>query len=335
MSIQVLYPRGIRSGGPQALHQLVHTARGLGYEATLVATPASRTLERVPEFGHYDAPESSEIVDDPSNVVVSYETNFRPLHRLRRSTRVVWWLSVDNSPAYSAATMWNRRNMLARDAARSARLWWRDLPDRRIYRRLITQSDPPTLHAAQSAYARTVISRVLGKTPFMLTDYTEPLGRQPSVTEKRGVIAYYPARCGREIAAIKHARPDYLFTPIENLSPTQVQETLSRAQVYLDLGHHPGKDRLPREAALAGAVVITSRSGSAAFQEDVPIPEAHKIDLKGHWGDFVEPTTRVLDQVLAHPSDAVAEQDFYRKQIRGEGARFVAEVQQFCERLRC
>ena len=36
-------------------------------------------------------------------------------------------------------------------------------------------------------------------------------------------------------------------------------------------------DRLPREAALAGCVVITNREGAANFDEDVPLPSEFKF----------------------------------------------------------
>ena len=61
------------------------------------------------------------------------------------------------------------------------------------------------------------------------------------------------------------------------LSPEQVQAMLKKAKVYIDFGGHPGMDRIPREAALAGCIVVTNREGSAAFRQDVPIPSQYKI----------------------------------------------------------
>jgi hypothetical protein len=36
-------------------------------------------------------------------------------------------------------------------------------------------------------------------------------------------------------------------------------------------------DRLPREAALAGCVVLTNREGAANYNEDVPLPSEFKF----------------------------------------------------------
>ena len=46
---------------------------------------------------------------------------------------------------------------------------------------------------------------------------------------------------------------------------------------YIDFGPHPGMDRLPREAALAGCVVITNCEGAANFEEDIPLPPEFKF----------------------------------------------------------
>jgi len=74
------------------------------------------------------------------------------------------------------------------------------------------------------------------------------------------------------------------FTPIgkgvngrDRLTGEEVVELLKRAKVYIDFGPHPGMDRIPREAALAGCIVLTNREGAANFDEDVPLPSMFKI----------------------------------------------------------
>ncbi len=48
--------------------------------------------------------------------------------------------------------------------------------------------------------------------------------------------------------------------------------------IYIDFGHHPGRDRIPREAALAGAIVLSSLKGSAKNSVDIPIDDLYKFD---------------------------------------------------------
>ena len=43
---------------------------------------------------------------------------------------------------------------------------------------------------------------------------------------------------------------DFNFVPLINLNNDEIINTLSKSKIYIDIGSHPGKDRLPREAAL-------------------------------------------------------------------------------------
>jgi len=59
--------------------------------------------------------------------------------------------------------------------------------------------------------------------------------------------------------------------PIENMPADTVHETLLKSQIYIDFGHHPGKDRIPREAAMSGNIVFLHERGAAAFHLDHPL----------------------------------------------------------------
>ena len=59
----------------------------------------------------------------------------------------------------------------------------------------------------------------------------------------------------------------------------QVFQTLLESKMYLDLGLHPGRDKIPREAALLGCCIATSRFGSANNNVDVPIPDNYKFNI--------------------------------------------------------
>ena len=57
----------------------------------------------------------------------------------------------------------------------------------------------------------------------------------------------------------------------------QVTAKLLRAKIYIDFGPHPGMDRFPREAALAGCMIVTNTQGAAEYYADVPIPHKYKF----------------------------------------------------------
>lgn len=72
---------------------------------------------------------------------------------------------------------------------------------------------------------------------------------------------------------------------------------------YIDFGPHPGMDRLPREAALAGCVVITNREGAANFDDDVPLPSEFKFAQFN------------VDKICSLIKDCCAKHDDYAKKL--------------------
>ena len=92
----------------------------------------------------------------------------------------------------------------------------------------------------------------------------------------------------------------------------------------MDFGNHPGKDRIPREAAISGCCVITGRQGAAAFYEDVPIPDRYKFDdLK----DIdVESVKACILDIFQNYDERIKDFEEYRNMIRGEKEKFIMDA---------
>ena len=103
------------------------------------------------------------------------------------------------------------------------------------------------------------------------------------------------------------------------MSRAEVRKALCTVKVYADFGSHPGRDRMPREAALCGACVLTNRRGSANFAEDVPLPTLYKLDQDDP--AFAQNVGRTIRLILATRPFHVWRQQRFRR-IRGgcEGA---------------
>ena len=100
-------------------------------------------------------------------------------------------------------------------------------------------------------------------------------------------------------------------------------ELLKRCKVYIDFGNHPGKDRLPREAALCKCVIMTGLRGSAAYYEDVPISNSYKIN------QYQVKVNDVVGKIKQSMKDyAMSIDDFanYRSTIRKEKQVFENQV---------
>ena len=105
----------------------------------------------------------------------------------------------------------------------------------------------------------------------------------------------------------------------------QVVDLLSQAKVYVDFGGHPGKDRIPREACVSGACIITNMSGSAFYYNDVPIPDEYKFDEKeSSLDDVICKIQECIDDYESRVKDF----DYYRSCIKGEQDVFIEDVKQ-------
>ena len=72
-------------------------------------------------------------------------------------------------------------------------------------------------------------------------------------------------------------------------------------------------DRLPREAALAGCVVITNREGAANYDKDVPLPVGFKF------GEFnVDKIFSLIKECCIKHEEYAKQMDKYKTWILGQ-----------------
>lgn len=313
--IHVYYPRGARSGGPEALHQLVDSLRRQGQDAYLAPIAGTEDAERVAEYAHYDAPEA-EVQDVAGAAVVLPEVWFTSLAVFEHATPFCWWLSIDNAPVFSAD--WQFRDP------------WRP----------VTRQTPPTEsplldlalarrvhHLTQSHYAWSYLFTRLGTCGSMLSDHTDPAPYDalelPPPGDRGRTVAYNPVKADLVTEVLAGLLPDVTFVPLAGMTRPELAASLAHSAIYLDLGFHPGKDRMPREAALAGATVVVARRGAGAYHADTPLPAEHRL-LPTE--DMVERAADVVRAILADPDTHLALQKDYREQVRTEKDRFDEQV---------
>lgn len=322
--ISVYYPRGLRTGGPEALHQLVDALRGLGHEAFLVPVPGTESEERVADYAKYDAPEVATPYGGPDDAIVVPEVFPNLVPRRHQATMYCWWLSIDNSPLFAADQRWSRRQLgelggpsalrlrVSRARAWARRWWWHG-------------QMKSIQHLAQSHYARVELGQRFHVVPRLLTDYVtiaDAAVERPR--QARPTVAYNVAKSGALVDRLRSGRAwEADWVPIAGMTPAEVSAALGRSQVYLDLGPQPGKDRMPREAALAGAVTLVARTGAGRYYEDFALPPEHRIPLEP---DLLSNAGSALAQVLEDPAHHFALQAEFRAAISGERDAFRREV---------
>ncbi len=315
----------IKTGGPEALHQLAYRIACHGGTAHMVYyAPFSRIevedgilrchsdASPMPEhFARYHPQVLTEARLGPGTLMIFPE----PLSHLAAKSdvayqRALWWLSLDNGLPQNPG--------LAEDDYR-----------RRFF------ADQDLVHFYQSEYARDYLRHGGCVRYHPLSDYTAQdfvhrslIGSEnPPISARRNTICFFPNKGAGLAARFIDGRaalpPDVEFVPIRDMSKAQVRDALFGARLYIDFGHHPGKDRVPREAAVAGAVVLLRAAGAASHFLDHPLPAEYLFtddDLAS--GALHRKVAMILDEPARH----FANQRFYRDSVVMERERFDLEV---------
>jgi hypothetical protein len=190
------------------------------------------------------------------------------------------------------------------------------------------------LHLYQSYYSQDYVEKkISGAKGLYLSDYiNDQHGKFIYPAEFRGNIALYnPAKGYKEIKPLIERSSWLKWVPLVNLDIPHMILMMEAGKIYVDFGNHPGKDRIPREAAANGCCVITNKKGAAAFDADVPIPPMYKYD---------SPELK-LDEINALLHDicdnfAIHQKRFedYRNIIASEKSKFESDVTRFVEALK-
>lgn len=167
---------------------------------------------------------------------------------------------------------------------------------------------------------------------FALSDYTREQfihsEHELENTHRENIILYNPKKGFEHIEKIITTMPvDYSFIPIENMSTEQMIELGLKAKIYLDFGKHPGKDRIPREMASLGCVVITGNENTAGNDIDVPLSNNYKFTLNTVTNQYnYEAICLRIFASMINYNNSFYEQLQYRNIIRKEKQVFYEEV---------
>ena len=318
--IYVAAPANVATGGPELLHQLVAELRLQGLDAMMLYYNRSPQEDPVHEaYKQYACPYDDVAQDDSSNILIVPEVRTKLLFQYKAIQKSIWWLSVDNY--YKKFKTTKPLKKYSRGGLR-----WLGLIEQEYF--FVKKQPEKYLHFVQSHYAAEYLfsKGVARERVYYLSDYLNDFfikNQLNSLIKKENIVAYNPKKgidfTGQLIAYAK----DLSFVPIENMTREQVAALLSRAKVYIDFGNHPGKDRIPREACISGACIITNKAGAAAYFEDLPIPAAYKFDGKTSELEVLSSLIRACYSEFEERSKSF---DEYREFIMREQSRFAADV---------
>lgn len=316
--IYILCPSNLKTGGTELLHQLYNILNKNDckvYMCYYLEGKKASKLDPTPEaFKEYVQEHIfvKEIEDVENNIILFPEVCIGKHRKFKKAQKIIWWLSVDN---YHAMT--GKINRLKKYGFLSfiKHLIINDyINDKDIYKF--------NLHLYQSEFARNfLISKNLPEEKLAyLSDYINNSYLKSFSKENReDIVAYNPKKGYEYTQKIINASPQIKYIPIVNMTNNQVVSLLNKAKVYIDFGNHPGKDRIPREAAMSGCCVITNKRGSAKYFEDVAIPDDYKYD------DIDKNINNIIKKISLCINDyynLIDDFSNYRKKISNEKAEF-------------
>lgn len=308
----IVVPLDSVSGGPELLHQLAYNLKNLLKDQEVYLAYYAQNKEKINYYKKYPqsmVPEeykgyvedcnvitTDDIVDYPDSILIVPEVIPEMILKIKNARVFMWWLSVDNFFKTIDISM------------------------------VVDLFNKIELHIYQSEYAKSFLEDIgiSEEKMFGLSDYINEGFVLNSPEKKEDVIAYNPKKGFNFSFVIINKLKNYRFIPIENMNNSQVRELLAHSKVYIDFGNHPGKDRLPREAAIMNCCVICGKRGSAENEIDVPIDSKYKISVNN--GEWVIEAKNIIEDCMNNYDYHNQAFEKYRKIISNEKKLFLERV---------
>lgn len=318
-TVYVFAPSNIETGGIECLYALCATYKELGVNAKMVlihpdvhpqhrsdwkkiiATENHKINIGVPlAYDKYISAEDvvSEVDDNENNLIIIPEIWPDVLDGYQNIQKSIWWLSVANALG----------------------------TDQRDFHLKLTQPEYLGVHHFyQSQYAYWFLLNHGAQYVYPLFDYINRDYITDITYKNRNDVVLYNPKKGIEITKqLMDENPDIEFIPLINMNRDQLRELMLKSKLYIDFGHHPGKDKFPREAATCGCVLITSFNGSARFFQDIMIDPQYKFD------DTIEGVSPLIKDIFDNFEKHFNNFNLYRKVIKAEVETFNNQVKNSC-----
>lgn len=288
--IYIACPERVATGGTELLHQLCYKLNLKGIEAKIYYYNKISNNPVAERFSKYKIEYIEKIEDKEKNLLIVPEVNVELLGEYKNIKKCIWWLSVDNYTNkylglndYFYHYYMNLPTFLEKiKFLKKSFLNLRILRYPKELKNIFIEEE--IIHLVQSYYAEQFLKtkNVKEKQILYLSDYLNDEFFIENLEKKNreNIILYNPKKGFKITSKIMKAARNYKFIPLINMTPKEIKELCLKSKIYIDFGSHPGKDRIPRETASLGCVVLTNKRGSAKYSQDVEIPEKYKYDEK-------------------------------------------------------
>lgn len=337
--IYVCCPGYVATGGTELLHQLVYKINKIKSDAAVIyySNFSEEKGNPTPEiYNKYIGSDFVTQVDDDKNaVLVLPEILARKIIDFKNIKIVMWWLSVDNHiTKYENSTAIKVKSFDSYFTTLKTTVYCylKRIPREVTFERKQLFSNNVILHLYQSEYAKLFLQDMKLKPLLSLSDFLNATFFLDECTpfDRQNIILYNPQKGFEITQELIRFMPDYKWVPLEKLTPIEMKNLLQTSKIYIDFGNHPGKDRIPREAAINGCVVITNKEGSAKNSIDVPIVTDYKIENPI---EDKEVFFALVSNIFLDFDTHFSKFNIYREKIKNEEKIFEEDVTHFYKYL--
>ena len=242
-----------------------------------------------------------------------------------------WWLSVDNFYVNSVKFIslidyykWNKTMAFRALCVRRYNL----IIKRKNYftnnysiRELVNLD---VLNCYQSEYAQYHLINLGFKRTMPLTDFINLSFLKEKVRySKENTVLYNPKKGLKFTQKLIQSAPHIHWIPLENKNRDELSHLFKTSKIYIDFGHFPGKDRMPREAVISDCCIITGIKGAARFYEDVSIPSKYKIE---QINKNIPIIISLIESIFLNYEESIKDFEIYRQMILSERGLFEQQV---------
>lgn len=329
-NVYVITPANYATGGIELAHQLVDYLRNKGENAYIVYIGKDNNIIKdvinvTPAYAKYNIKISTEIDDSPSNILILPEVFFDFIYVFKRIRIGCWWMSVDNRYKYVAFTEFvkNQKGFYRKVKVVLSHYLRGSYSNYKNTTKDLIKNNHRMVHFYQSYYAFNHLSKLGFSNIAPLSDFINIELFERKEIEKENIVLYNPAKGFEYTKKIIDLMPDCVFIPLKGLTRSELSRYMGRAKLYIDFGGFPGKDRLPREAAINGCCIITGRFGASNYYQDVPIKDEYKFEIKKN---VYPQIVKKINYVLNNYEKCNCDFDYYRSVIKNEQSLFYKEI---------
>lgn len=341
-------PANSFTGGPELLHQIaINIKKIFKINTSMVYLPNFESNPVHKKFEKHKLGFSNYIEDNSQNILIIPEQYIFLKHSLKykKIKKILWWLSVDNFLGYKFRHDFKKLSRSLIKVPFNFIKLFNKMTNyyfgmvtyydylKYIYQYLnlknqdeLSQID---LHLTQSIYAKEYLKKHFNNLNY-LSDFQrfEILKNRNNNSKYKKNLICYSNKSNDFIENIKKIA-NFKMIKLTGFNDKQIIKIFKKTKIYLDFGYHPGKDRMPREAALYDNCIITNRRGSAKNNYDIPIKNKYKFTENSK--NLIKIKFQIL-KIFDNYKDELKNFKSYKKKILKEKNEFNRDLKKIFEK---